>query len=402
MKKQTIRSIGAVTHNRICSGCGACVVICPISCIRFEYGQRYNFPVVDSSKCLDCGKCLKVCPSAFLLNGIDPGFSDEPAKESYSCFLVHTKEDRIRLDAASGGFITGMILQLLQKGLINGAIVASCEGENPLVAESFIAMDRASILRACGSKYTPVSSCTVLLKVIEIPGRYVFVGTPCMVEGLARLQKLLPIIGERVVLSISFTCAGMASRLATKSYIENDGGLNVKNIRRVAYRGNGWPGRFRVFGDNDDLLMDRPLIGGSLTHVVGRDHYLRCDNCLDHWAHCSDIVVSDPWTEEMIQNETKGRSAVMVRTERGQQAVDLAINSNEFVVDRISADQMVSYNRHLVIDLRHARHCWMAVYQLVFFKRIRYLLPLLRYLKKNKIIGLRTTLKARLNKKYYY
>lgn len=402
MEKPKIRSIDVIVRNKICSGCGACTVICPSSCIDFVYGLRYNFPRVDFSKCVDCGKCLKVCPSAFLLSGTDPGFVDKPAIESYACFLVHAKDDQIRLDAASGGFITGMILHLMDIGFADGAIVASCEGENPLVAESLIAMDRASVLRARGSKYAPVSSCTVLRNVIESPCRYVFVGTPCMVEGLTRLQKLLPVLGERIALSISFTCAGMASRLATRTYIEKDGGVNLKEIRRISYRGTGWPGRFRVFGDNDDLLMDRPLIGGSLTHVVGRDHYLRCENCLDHFAHFADIVVSDPWTEEMIKKETKGRSAVMTRSERGQKAVASAMNSGHFIADRISALEMVAYNKHLAIDSFHARHSWMAVYQLFFFRRLRYLLPLLRYLMKNKLIGVRTTLKALLNKKYYY
>jgi coenzyme F420 hydrogenase subunit beta len=402
LKKYKVKSIAVVVKNKICSACGACTVICPASCIDFIYGQRYNFPKVDSNKCSKCGKCLQVCPSSFLLNGIDPGFIDEPLKRPYDCFLIHTKDDQLRLNAASGGFITGIILHMMDKGYADGGIVTKCEGDNPLVAESFIALDRASVLSACGSKYAPVSSCTVLREVMAKPGRYVFVGTPCMVEGLTRLQKFLPLLKQRIVLTISFTCAGMASRLATKAYIEKDGGVDVKDIRRISYRGNGWPGRFRVFGENNKLLMDKPLIGGSLTHLVGKDHYLRCYNCLDHWAHYADIVVSDPWSERMINNEKKGWSAVMVRTERGQKAVASAINGGDFIAETISVSEMATYNRHLLIDARHERHSWMAAYQLFFFRRVKYLLPLLQCLLKKKLIGLRTTLRTRLDKKYYY
>ena len=409
MKKTRLRSnlrrngetIQTVVEHKICCGCGACSVICPTFCIEFIYGDRFNYPKIDTEQCVECGKCLKVCPSAFLLNGTDPGFSDEPLKESYDCYLIHSKDDGIRLDASSGGFITGMILHLMDKGLADGGIVARCEGEHALVAESFIATDRESLLSARASKYAPVSSCTVLTEVLKRPGRYVFVGTPCMVEALTKLQEFLPELKERIVLKIGLVCAGMASRLSTKAYIEEAGGVNLAEVRRICYRGKSWPGRFRVFGEGDRLLMDRPLLGGSLVHVVPRDHYLRCWNCLDHWARCADIAVSDPWTDEMVRTERKGRSAIMVRTERGKEAVASVIDSGDMIADCIAVEDMLGYNKHLVIDSEHSRHAWMAAYQLIFFGRLQGLMRILWSLLQKKDVGLVTTLKARLDKDYY-
>ncbi|MDA8174665.1 MAG: Coenzyme F420 hydrogenase/dehydrogenase, beta subunit C-terminal domain [Nitrospiraceae bacterium] len=342
-----------------------------------------------------------MCPSAFLLYGADPGSADEP-QEPGDCYLVHCADERVRLDAASGGFITGLILHLMDKGAVDGAIVARCEGETPLIAESFIARNRDAVLSSCGSKYVPVSNCTALREVLQRPGRYIFIGTPCMIEGLTKLQNFMPALKERIVLSVGFVCSGMASRISTKNYIENDGKVSIRDVRRIAYRGDGWPGRFRVFGKNGSLLMDRPYIGGSLVHVVSRDHYLRCENCLDHWAHFSDIVVSDPWTAQMMKNETIGRSAVMVRTRRGKESIESGIRQGGLIADPITAEEMFSFNRHLVIDSRHPRHSWMAIYQLIFFRRMRYLLPLFKYLAvKRTITGLRTTLNAFFDKKYY-
>jgi coenzyme F420 hydrogenase subunit beta len=396
------RSIDAVVKKKICCGCGACTVICPASCIELVYGERYNYPKVDAEQCIGCGKCLEVCPSSFLLAGADPGFCDEPAKASYDCYLIHSKDDGIRLDSSSGGFVTGMILHLMDKGLADGGVVVRCRGEQALVARSFIAMDRESLLSARASKYAPVSSCVALADVLDRPGRYVFVGTPCMVEALTKLQKLLPKLEERIVLSVGLVCAGMASRLSTKAYIEEDGGVKMADVRRICYRGGGWPGRFRVFGENDELLMDRPLLGGSLIHVVPRDHYLRCWNCLDHWGRFADIAVSDPWTEEMVKTERKGRSAIMVRSERGREAVGSAIDSGDMIADSITVEDMLGYNKHLVIDSEHPRHGWMAGYQLLFFGRLKYFWFVLGSLLHRKRVGLKTTLKARLSRKYYY
>ena len=377
-------------------------MICPVSCIEIVYGRRYNFPQIDTGRCVGCGKCLEVCPSAFLLRGTDPGFHDEPAKAAYDCYLIHSKDDAIRLDASSGGFITGLILHLMDKGLADGAIVARCEGKQPLVAESFIATDRDALLSARASKYAPVSSCTVLTEVLTRPGRYVFVGTPCMIEAVTKLQDRLPVLKERITLRIGLVCAGMASRLGTRAYIEQEGKVNMADVRRICYRGGGWPGRFRVFGDGGRLLMDRPLLGGSLIHVVPKDHYLRCWNCLDHWGRCADVVVSDPWTEEIVRTEIKGRSAIMVRTERGREAVASAIDSGDLIADPVSVADMLGYNRHLVIHVDHARHGWMAGYQVVFFGRLRYLACVVRNLVRGRCIGLNTTLRARLSRQYYY
>jgi coenzyme F420 hydrogenase subunit beta len=223
-----------------------------------------------------------------------------------------------------------------------------------------------------------------------------------MVEAVTKLQDRLPKLAERIILKISLVCAGMASRLSTRAYIENEGKVNIADVRRICYRGNGWPGRFRVFGENDKLLMDRPLLGGSLIHVVPCDHYLRCWNCLDHWGRFADIAVSDPWTDEMVRTERKGRSAIMVRTDKGEKVVASAIETGDMEADAISVEDMLGYNRHLIIDANHPRYGWMAGYQIVFFGRLRYLAALVRNTLYSRHIGLKTTIKARLSKRFYY
>ena len=110
-----MNSVTQVVEKKACCGCGACSVICPQSCIEHVYGERYNYPKVDAEQCIECGKCLEVCPSAFLLEGTDPGFRDEPAKASYDSRLIHSVDDGIRLDSSSGGFITGLILNLMEE-----------------------------------------------------------------------------------------------------------------------------------------------------------------------------------------------------------------------------------------------------------------------------------------------
>lgn len=46
-----------------CTGCGACIVLCPAKCISLEEDQEgFSFPNVDNAKCLNCNICNAKCP----------------------------------------------------------------------------------------------------------------------------------------------------------------------------------------------------------------------------------------------------------------------------------------------------------------------------------------------------
>ena len=48
------------TDQERCTGCGACIDICPINVIRMEG----DFPVVDKEWCIGCGVCAVPCPTS--------------------------------------------------------------------------------------------------------------------------------------------------------------------------------------------------------------------------------------------------------------------------------------------------------------------------------------------------
>jgi anaerobic sulfite reductase subunit C len=51
--------------NAVCTGCNACVQVCPDQAIRVSK-QRKN-PVIDMHLCQRCGKCIQVCPTQTLV-----------------------------------------------------------------------------------------------------------------------------------------------------------------------------------------------------------------------------------------------------------------------------------------------------------------------------------------------
>ena len=43
-----------------CTGCTACVKVCPVAAIT---GERKSLHVIDPAVCIDCGACGRICPA---------------------------------------------------------------------------------------------------------------------------------------------------------------------------------------------------------------------------------------------------------------------------------------------------------------------------------------------------
>lgn len=54
---------------------GACVSVCPVSCIHPGQHQGQEFMVIDPETCIDCGICLPECPVGAIVSNVD----DDPA-----------------------------------------------------------------------------------------------------------------------------------------------------------------------------------------------------------------------------------------------------------------------------------------------------------------------------------
>lgn len=52
-------------HDK-CTGCMACVEVCPPETIVFEQGKA----VLNKEECLECGSCVRVCPLGAISIGL--------------------------------------------------------------------------------------------------------------------------------------------------------------------------------------------------------------------------------------------------------------------------------------------------------------------------------------------
>lgn len=81
-----------------CTGCTACVSICPCHCIKMQKDDAgFLFPeMIERSACIGCGACEQVCSVL-----ADEGFDGELSTVAYAAF---SKNNLLRMGSSSGGF----------------------------------------------------------------------------------------------------------------------------------------------------------------------------------------------------------------------------------------------------------------------------------------------------------
>ena len=76
----------AIIHEEGCTGCEACIVVCPVDCIYIVAGDNHPGlnPVcrVDESICIGCTICAVDCP----WDTIDMVFPDDRSQSRYPDF----------------------------------------------------------------------------------------------------------------------------------------------------------------------------------------------------------------------------------------------------------------------------------------------------------------------------
>jgi coenzyme F420 hydrogenase subunit beta len=166
------------------------------------------------------------------------------------------------------------------------------------------------------------------------------IGKPCDVAATRRAAGLRPALAEKVGLTVAIFCAGTPSTRATADAIR-DLGVEPADVDRVDYRGEGWPGSFRVrtsTGEEATMTYEEAW-GGVLT----KQRQWRCLICPDHTGEFADLSVGDPWYREIDDGEP-GSSLVVIRTEKGRAALaaaleDGALDGVELPVERLRQSQ---------------------------------------------------------------
>lgn len=172
--------INLVSDAGQCSGCGACMAVCPKEAITMqEAADGCVYPVIDHDKCIRCGKCLRICDF----------HQPETLRAPIEAWAAAGRDDALVKRSASGGvFATLAMRWIADGGLVAGAVMdVDAQG----VRVYHLLSDKAEdVRRMQGSKYVQSDAwrCYAGVTAALRAGRNVlFSGTPCQVAAIRRL-----------------------------------------------------------------------------------------------------------------------------------------------------------------------------------------------------------------------
>lgn len=397
-----IRTIQDVVDWGLCTGCGACFYACPeraVSLVNIEaVGIRPRF---HTAECAGCKECLTICPGY----EVDADWATAEHAETTECdreigYAVeiwegYAADPEIRRQGSSGGLLSALALYCLEQEGMGFVLHTAMDETRPWTNKTVQSRNRGDILARTGSRYAPASPCDELRLIEQSTRPCVFIGKPCDTAAVAMLRRKRPVLDRNLGLVLTFFCAGTPS---TKGTLDLMRSLNVSpdKVASVRYRGDGWPGQFRVVSANGDgeKSMSYMESWSRLSH----DRAFRCQLCPDGLGRVADITCGDAW-ERFGNGQDIGRSVAVVRTRKGQEILHRAMAAKYVELQPVGATAIpagqpsqINRNRELFGRLLTLRlmmipvpkftgfslfRSWM---RLPFLKRVRTILGTIRRL----------------------
>ena len=302
-----------IVHTGICSGCTACVVICPWDV--FTYSENHPEDT-RTDRCTDCGLCVQVCPEMPITADLrEKVFGNLKGKTDdfgfyLDIFLSRSKVPEVRVRAQDGGTATALLLYGLEKGLIKGAVVGDVSRETPGMPTHKLATTKEALLSSSGSRYVYSPN---MLAIEEAFSKDIspiaVVGVPCQVDGLRYIQHggvygpISKWYRNNVALTIGLFCSEAFVYEGVVDLAQQLG-IGIDDIKYFNIKG-------KVIIKTEDKEYEFPL----------KDFrkYARpaCEFCKDYSAELADIGLGGIGLS--------GWTMTVTRTAAGQKFIDAAI-----------------------------------------------------------------------------
>lgn len=257
-------------------------------------------------------------------------------------YIGFSKDEEIRRNSASGGIITSVLIWMLEKKKIDGAVVLGMSKEEPWLTRPFIATSKEELLEAAQSKYIISAVNEILPEIEKFEGTLAYVGLPGQVQSIRLLQEL----GHPSVKNIKYIFGPFYGNTlhfsSVKSFIRSFGMKDYRKITRLYFRYGEWPGKMRVEFENDKAIELPKFHANYLIpfHIV-KNSLL----CTDLSNEYTDISGGDAWAP-VYEERGKGFSMVIPRSGQGQDILDEMVADGRLELMPVEEDEAIRMHSH--------------------------------------------------------
>ncbi|MDC3173943.1 Coenzyme F420 hydrogenase/dehydrogenase, beta subunit C-terminal domain [Candidatus Pelagibacter sp.] len=359
-----INSLSDITKNGLCIGCGICESIVGRETIKISMTKKGRLEPQEISPLSNenLNKIKKVCPGV-LVEGLPKNEINKNSKFDliwgyyHSLFYSWSTDSKIRFQSSTGGLLNGLSLYLLESKKVNFILHTGTDPQKPMRSISKYSHNKNELLSSGScSRYGPASPLDKFHEALDLNQPFAFVGKPCDISAIRQLSKIDGRVNESCKYLLTLVCGGFGEFTKSQDFIES---FNVKeeNLEIFRYRGNGNPGKMYIKTDTgEEYDKDyNSFWGEESTWRVP----FRCKICPDAIGESADVAALDTWPGGSPIGEDEGFNAAIVRTQRGLELLNNAIDAgyikkgNSLSIEEISDFQPHQVKKKQAVFARH-------------------------------------------------
>jgi len=292
-----------------CAGCAACVSVCPVGCLEYVEGKPKLI-----KKCANCGICVIVCPQyEYTQPSLEESIFGRQRKpeEEFGIYrrivIAQASDEKVLQTCQDGGVVTALLTYALEKEIIDGAAVSGVSQDKPFYPVPRLVTTPEEALECAGTRYTYSPNLLALQEGInQNKKRLAFVGTPCQIHALRKIEGLLLEYVNPLHLAIGLLCTeSFTYEGLMKKHIQGELGVNLSDIEKINIKAK--------------ILVTTKSGQVKVIPLKEAKQYTRksCTICTDFSAELADISVGGLGLN--------GWTFTILRTEKGEELFDKAV-----------------------------------------------------------------------------
>ncbi|MBE0512795.1 Coenzyme F420 hydrogenase/dehydrogenase, beta subunit C-terminal domain [Candidatus Bathyarchaeota archaeon] len=327
--------LAKVVLTEKCAGCSACVSVCPVGCLEYVEGKPKLI-----KKCANCGICAIVCPQyEYTLPSLEESVFGRQRKpeEEFGIYrrivIAQACDEKVLQACQDGGVVTALLTYALEKEIIDGAAVSGVSQDKPFYPVPRLATTPEEVLECAGTRYTYSPNLLAFQEGIDQnKKRLAFVGTPCQIHALRKIEDLLLEYVNPLQLAIGLLCTeSFTYEGLMEKHIQRELGINLGDIEKINIKA-----KFLVTTKSGEVKVI-PLKEAKQYTRKG------CAICTDFSSELADISVGGLGLS--------GWTFTILRTEKGEELFDGAVRK-EFIKTRRVEEEKRAFDLLLRLSKR--------------------------------------------------